>query len=32
MNMKWVIGAVAALALGVLTLPAFLDSESHEAS
>ena len=28
--MKWVIGAIAALALGVLTLPAFLDSESHE--
>ena len=29
MKMKWVIGAVAALALGVLTLPAFLDSDSH---
>ena len=29
MNMKWVVGAVAALALGVLTLPAFLDSESR---
>jgi peroxiredoxin len=30
MNMKWVVGVVAALALGVLTLPAFLDSESHD--
>ena len=29
MNMKWVVGVVAALGLGVLTLPAFLDSESH---
>ena len=32
MNMKWVGGVIAALALGVLTLPAFLDSESHEAA
>ena len=31
MNMKWVVGVVAALGLGVLTLPAFLDSESHSA-
>jgi len=30
MNMKWMVGAIAALALGVLTLPAFLDSESHD--
>ena len=29
MNMKWVVGAVAALALGVLTVPVFLDSESR---
>ena len=28
--MKWAVGAIAALALGVLTLPAFLNSESHE--
>ena len=27
MRMKWIIGAVAALALGVLTLPALLESE-----
>jgi peroxiredoxin len=31
MKMKWMVGAIAALALGVLTLPVFLDSESHEA-
>ena len=31
MKMKWVIGAVAALALGVLTLPVFLTSRSHNA-
>jgi peroxiredoxin len=30
MKMKWMVGAIAALALGVLTLPVFLDSESHE--
>ena len=30
MNMKWLVGTVAALALGVLTLPAFLDSESPD--
>lgn len=32
MNMKWVIGAVAALALGVLTLPTFLESEADTPS
>ena len=29
MKTKWLVGGVAALALGVLTLPVFLDSESH---
>ena len=30
MNMKWVVGGVAALALGLLTLPACLDRDSHD--